>query len=176
MTRKTFRWLVSVALLAVAGQSAAAGLTAEILYNDCVAGKPVCDAYFAGFTQAAFTYEQMRQGIPGVEPRFCPKGKVGVQEIIRLFKERMTKYPATRSSPAIAEVFRTLENAFPCEPEPSTDTEPATGERFRELPRRPNLVIQHILSSDRPEPVDYCQDEDEWVLLLQGSARIDGAL
>ena len=52
---------------------------------------------------------------------------------------------------------------------------PATGERFRELLRRPNLVIQHILSSDRPEPVDYCQDEDEWVLLLQGSARIEVA-
>jgi len=123
MTKTALQWWVSLALLALSGRGLAAGLTAEILFNDCVAGKPTCEAYFAGFTQAAFTYEQMRQDLPGVEARFCPKGPVGVQEIIRLFKKRITKYPGARSSPAIAEVFRTLENAFPCEPEPSTETE-----------------------------------------------------
>ncbi len=123
MARKALRWLVSAALLVLAGQSPAAGLTAEILLNDCVSGKPACEAYFAGFTQAAFTYEQMRKGVPGIEPRFCPTGTVGVQEIVGLFKERMTKYPDARRSPAIAEVFRTLENAFPCQPEPSAEPE-----------------------------------------------------
>ncbi len=120
MAKTILQGFVFAGLLALAGQSGAVNFTAEMLFNDCVAGKPVCDAYFAGFTQAAFTYEAMRKGIPNVEPRFCPSGSVGVHEIVALFKERMTKYPEARSSPAISEVFRTLENAFPCHPEPGS--------------------------------------------------------
>jgi hypothetical protein len=82
----------------------------------------VCEAYFAGFTQAAFTYEQMRKGIPNVDPRFCPAGTVSVSEIKALFEARMSKYPESLDNPAIAEVFRTLEQAFPCE-EPEAELE-----------------------------------------------------
>jgi len=111
-----------VVALGCSGQALAAGFTAQLLYEDCRAGRPVCEAYFAGFTQAAFTYERMRKGIPGVEARFCPSGSVGVSEIKALFEERMSKYPESLASPAIAEVFRTLEDAFPCA-EPETTLE-----------------------------------------------------
>jgi len=112
MTRHTIAALV--AALGCSGQALAARFTAQVLNDDCQAGRPVCEAYFAGFSQAAFTYERMRKGLPGVEARFCPSGTVGVGEIKKLFEERMAKYPESLSSPAYAEVFRTLEDAFPC--------------------------------------------------------------
>ena len=50
------------------------------------------------------------------------------------------------------------------------------GESFEELGRCRNVRIERILSSDRPEPTLYDQDQDEWVCLLQGEAElwIDG--
>ncbi len=49
---------------------------------------------------------------------------------------------------------------------------PATGEYFEPLLRQRNLVIERILSSASPEPGEYVQAQDEWVVLLRGSARL----
>ncbi len=53
---------------------------------------------------------------------------------------------------------------------------PAMGERFDALLRCRNLLIERIVSSDRPDPVCYQQAQDEWVLLVQGEAdlNVDG--
>ena len=50
---------------------------------------------------------------------------------------------------------------------------PATGEAFEEILRHRNLVIERIVSSDRPEPTLFDQIQDEWVLLVQGRATLD---
>ena len=50
---------------------------------------------------------------------------------------------------------------------------PAKGERFDTLLRQRNLHIERIVSSSRIESVDYVQEQDEWVLLVQGQARLD---
>jgi cupin 2 domain-containing protein len=50
---------------------------------------------------------------------------------------------------------------------------PPEGERFREVLRCRNLVIEQILSSGRPQDSEYCQAQDEWVVLIQGRARLD---
>lgn len=47
---------------------------------------------------------------------------------------------------------------------------PATGERVEPLVRVRNLSVEQILSGRLPEPVDYRQDQDEWVVVLAGSA------
>ncbi|MGE5152516.1 MAG: cupin domain-containing protein [Bdellovibrio bacteriovorus] len=49
---------------------------------------------------------------------------------------------------------------------------PAVGEVFEDLLRRGSVRIERIVSSDHPEPVLYDQPQDEWVLLLQGAARL----
>lgn len=49
---------------------------------------------------------------------------------------------------------------------------PAQGERFDTLLSHRNLVIERILSSSRIESVDYVQEQDEWVLLARGAARM----
>ena len=49
---------------------------------------------------------------------------------------------------------------------------PARGEIFEELLRCRNVRIERILSSDRPEPTLYDQEQDEWVCLLQGEAEL----
>ncbi|HYN76737.1 MAG TPA: cupin domain-containing protein [Lamprocystis sp. (in: g-proteobacteria)] len=53
---------------------------------------------------------------------------------------------------------------------------PATGEVFTELLRRQmpqgQVWIERIISSAAPEPVLYQQPESEWVVLLQGRARL----
>lgn len=49
---------------------------------------------------------------------------------------------------------------------------PDEGEVFEELVRRGPVRIERIVSSTRPEPVLYDQTQDEWVLLLQGEARL----
>lgn len=47
---------------------------------------------------------------------------------------------------------------------------PETGEISEEPARFGNVVIEHILSGDLEEPVDYDQTQDEWVLVLEGAA------
>jgi len=53
---------------------------------------------------------------------------------------------------------------------------PAHGEREDELARVRNLVVRQILSGALDAPVDYRQDEDEWVVVLGGGAvlEVDG--
>lgn len=50
---------------------------------------------------------------------------------------------------------------------------PAAGERFTELLRRGNVVIERIESGPAPEPVLYDQSQDEWVVLLEGRAVLE---
>ncbi len=50
---------------------------------------------------------------------------------------------------------------------------PATGEDFETLIASGCVRIERIVSSPQPEPVLYDQDGDEWVLLLQGEARLE---
>ena len=50
--------------------------------------------------------------------------------------------------------------------------QPAEGEVFEDLLRRGPVRIERIVSSEFPEPVLYDQPPDEWVLLLQGEARL----
>jgi len=55
---------------------------------------------------------------------------------------------------------------------------PTEGELFTALFESDRLTINRIVSSDRLEPKCYCQEMDEWVLLLEGKAslRIDTTL
>lgn len=46
------------------------------------------------------------------------------------------------------------------------------GEFFEPLATCRGVRIERILSSDQPEPVLYDQEQDEWVCLLQGEARL----
>jgi len=50
---------------------------------------------------------------------------------------------------------------------------PETGEDFLQLLRCRNVVIERIVSSDRPDPRTYDQAQDEWVVLLQGEASLE---
>jgi cupin 2 domain-containing protein len=52
---------------------------------------------------------------------------------------------------------------------------PATGERFDTLLSHQGLVIERIVSTSRIVSQEYVQEQDEWVLLLQGEARLDVA-
>jgi len=54
---------------------------------------------------------------------------------------------------------------------------PHEGERFDELLRHKNLVVERIVSSAFLTRQEYVQPQDEWVLLVQGEAalRVDGA-
>lgn len=49
---------------------------------------------------------------------------------------------------------------------------PPTGESFEDLLRLGQVRIERIASSPSPDPVLYDQTQDEWVLLLQGEARL----
>jgi len=49
---------------------------------------------------------------------------------------------------------------------------PQSGETLTSLLEHKNIKINRIISSDNIEPVEYLQDEDEWVLLLQGKAKL----
>lgn len=55
---------------------------------------------------------------------------------------------------------------------------PSDGERFDELLKHRNLVVERIVSSADITPQDYVQTQDEWVLLVHGEAdlRIAGEL
>lgn len=47
-----------------------------------------------------------------------------------------------------------------------------TGEIFSELLKCRNVVIEKIVSSDKPDQIIYNQSQDEWVILLQGKATL----
>jgi cupin 2 domain-containing protein len=50
---------------------------------------------------------------------------------------------------------------------------PETGERFETLASVRGVVVEHILSSASDVAVRYVQDQDEWVVVLAGSAVVD---
>lgn len=50
---------------------------------------------------------------------------------------------------------------------------PITGERFETLLQHKNLVIERICSSSEIPLNQYVQTQDEWVLLVQGTAEIE---
>jgi mannose-6-phosphate isomerase-like protein (cupin superfamily) len=50
---------------------------------------------------------------------------------------------------------------------------PPTGEIIERLADVDHAAVDQILSGRLDEPVDYCQDESEWVLLLHGEATLD---
>ncbi len=47
------------------------------------------------------------------------------------------------------------------------------GEFFEELCRQGRVRIERILSSASPDPLLYDQEQDEWVLLLEGQAVLE---
>jgi cupin 2 domain-containing protein len=49
---------------------------------------------------------------------------------------------------------------------------PVNGERFDTLYRKGDVVIERIVSSGRQPVTRYCQPQDEWVMLLRGSATL----
>ncbi len=49
-------------------------------------------------------------------------------------------------------------------------TIPEKGEIFTPLLQHKNITIQRIVSSDTPESKTYIQEEDEWVVVLEGEA------
>jgi cupin 2 domain-containing protein len=55
----------------------------------------------------------------------------------------------------------------------ATSGSPLVGEEFRELVRVQNVVIEEIISSALPDSFEYRQPHDEWVVVLEGSARLD---
>jgi len=50
---------------------------------------------------------------------------------------------------------------------------PNIGEDFTTLFEKEKIKIVRIVSSDTLETKEYCQEEDEFVLLLEGSAKLD---
>ncbi|HUJ92894.1 MAG TPA: cupin domain-containing protein [Gaiellaceae bacterium] len=53
---------------------------------------------------------------------------------------------------------------------------PAEGERLKPLVELPAVTVEQILSGALPEPVSFEQAHDEWVVVLEGGARmlVDG--
>jgi cupin 2 domain-containing protein len=58
-----------------------------------------------------------------------------------------------------------------------TDAVPADGEDFHDLAAFAGVRVEHIVSSDSPDPHPQVQAWDEWVLVLAGGAEleVDGA-
>jgi cupin 2 domain-containing protein len=54
-------------------------------------------------------------------------------------------------------------------------TIPETGETFTTLLEHKNMRIVRIVSSDTLTPTEYIQDEDEWVVLIEGEATLEMA-
>ncbi len=50
---------------------------------------------------------------------------------------------------------------------------PEVGEDFTTLLEQDGVRIVRIVSSDNIEPVEYIQDEDEWVVVLEGEAVLE---
>jgi cupin 2 domain-containing protein len=51
--------------------------------------------------------------------------------------------------------------------------QPAQGELFKTLVKLRNVKIERILSSDRPDQALMDQPQDEWVVLLRGTASLE---
>ncbi len=49
---------------------------------------------------------------------------------------------------------------------------PETGERFEMLHRCGDLEIVRILSTSLDGPQEFCDDRDEWVVLVRGAATL----
>ncbi|MEA2028074.1 MAG: cupin domain-containing protein [Campylobacterota bacterium] len=49
---------------------------------------------------------------------------------------------------------------------------PLEGEAFNTLLKHKNIKIVRIVSSKDLQPTTYTQEEDEWVLLIQGQATL----
>lgn len=49
---------------------------------------------------------------------------------------------------------------------------PLQDENFKTLLEHKNIKIIRIVSSDNVEPIEYIQDEDEWILLLEGKSTM----
>ena len=49
---------------------------------------------------------------------------------------------------------------------------PQTGENFTTLLEHKNIKINRIVSSSDVESVEYIQDEDEWVAVIEGEATL----
>lgn len=47
---------------------------------------------------------------------------------------------------------------------------PKSGELFTTLLKHKNIEIKRIVSSEDFESIEYCQEEDEWVILIEGEA------
>lgn len=54
-------------------------------------------------------------------------------------------------------------------------TSPLSGESCEDLWRQGSLRVERIISSDTPDPCLYDQDQDEWVMLLEGRAVLEVA-
>ncbi len=52
-------------------------------------------------------------------------------------------------------------------------TSPKIGEEFTTLLEHKNIRIVRIVSSDDVEPTEYLQEEDEWVVLIEGKATLE---
>ncbi|WP_377703312.1 cupin domain-containing protein [Pseudoduganella sp. UC29_71] len=52
---------------------------------------------------------------------------------------------------------------------------PQQGERFEALLSHKGLVVERIISSSKIASQEYVQEQDEWVVLLQGEATLDVA-
>ncbi len=51
-------------------------------------------------------------------------------------------------------------------------TTPNKSETFSTLLEHKNIKINRIISSENIEPVQYNQKEDEWLVLIEGEARL----
>ena len=49
---------------------------------------------------------------------------------------------------------------------------PKNGENFTTLLKHKNIKINRIVSSSEVEPIEYIQEEDEWLVLLEGEATL----
>ncbi len=49
---------------------------------------------------------------------------------------------------------------------------PINSEKFTTLLAHKNIKIVRIISSDNLDTIEYIQDEDEWVLIIEGRATI----
>ncbi|MCF6243730.1 MAG: cupin domain-containing protein [Sulfurovum sp.] len=49
---------------------------------------------------------------------------------------------------------------------------PKDGEDFTTLLTHKNIKINRIISASHLEPIEYIQDEDEWLVVLEGEATL----